>query len=134
MALLQVHSHEDQHEILRLEIQFIKDKLRQVHAELSILRRSIALFVERFDARLQRDIRQRQNLKESIRRLFQHIQQSIQTFLEAQDDWPVQGAEKQVVRRKTQAKTEIQQQNFSQWSVILAQHAAVKPCLLSPTE
>ena len=86
MALLQVHSHEDQHEILRLEIQFIKDKLRQVHAELSILRRSIALFVERFDARLQRDIRQRQNLKESIRRLFQHIQQSIQTFLEAQDD------------------------------------------------
>ena len=86
MALLQVHSHEDQHEILRPEIQFIKDKLRQVHAELSILRRSIALFVERFDARLQRDIRQRQNLKESIRRLFQHIQQSIQTFLEAQDE------------------------------------------------
>ena len=86
MALPQVHSHEDQHEILRLEIQFIKDKLRQVHAELSILRRSIALFVERFDARLQRDIRQRQNLKESIRRLFQHIQQSIQTFLEAQDE------------------------------------------------
>ena len=86
MALLQVHSHEDQREILRLEIQFIKDKLRQVHAELSILRRSIALFVERFDARLQRDIRQRQNLKESIRRLFQHIQQSIQTFLEAQDE------------------------------------------------
>ena len=86
MALLQVHSHEDQHAILRLEIQFIKDKLRQVHAELSILRRSIALFVERFDARLQRDIRQRQNLKESIRRLFQQIQQSIQSFLEAQED------------------------------------------------
>ena len=86
MALPQVHSHEDQHAILQLEIQFFKEKLRQVHAELSILRRSIALCVERFDARLQREIRQRQNLKESIRRLFQQIQQSSECFLEAQDD------------------------------------------------
>ena len=86
MALAQLHSHEDQHAILQLEIQFFKEKLRQIHAELSILRRSIALFVERFDSRLQRETRQRQNLKESLRRLFHQIHQSIEPFLDSQDD------------------------------------------------
>ena len=86
MALAQLHSHEDQHAILQLEIQFFKEKLRQIHAELSVLRRSIALFVERFDARLQRETRQRQILKESLRRLFQQIHQSLESFLDSQDD------------------------------------------------
>ena len=86
MALAQLRSHEDQRTVLELEIQLCKDNLRQNHAEMSILRRSICLFVERFDSRLQRETRQRQKLKEALRRMFQQIHQSIESFLEVEDD------------------------------------------------
>ena len=77
----QLRSHDDRHAVLELEIQFFKEKIRQNHAEMKILRRSICLFVERFDKRLDREIRQRQKLRDALFRLFREINQSIESFL-----------------------------------------------------
>ena len=82
MATDQLRSHDDRHTVLELEIQFFKEKLRQNHAEMNLLRRSICLFVERFDHRLDREIRQRQQLRGALFRMCREIHQSVERFLE----------------------------------------------------
>ena len=78
----QLRSHDDRHTVLELEIQFFKEKLRQNHAELSLLRRSICLFVERFDQRLNQEVRQRQQMKQAFLTLMREVRDSIDKFLE----------------------------------------------------
>ena len=78
----QLRSHDDRHTVLELEIQFFKEKLRQNHAEMSLLRRSICLFVERFDQRLNQEVRQRQQIKGALFTLMQEVRECIDRFLE----------------------------------------------------
>ena len=74
----QLLSHDDRHAVLDLELRHYREKLRQNHAEMNLLRRSISLFVERFDQRLTQEVRQRQALFNMLREL----RDSIERFLE----------------------------------------------------
>ena len=86
MAMDQLRSHDDRHTVLELEIQFFKEKIRQNHAEMNLLRRSICLFVERFDQRLDGETRQRQKLRDAMVTMFRGINQSIESFLAHEAD------------------------------------------------
>ena len=78
----QLLSHDDRHAVLDLELRHYREKLRQYHAEMSLLRRSISLFVERFDQRLTHEVRQRQQLKQALFNMLREFRESIERFLE----------------------------------------------------
>ena len=82
MASDQPRSHDDRLAVLQLEIQHLKEKVRQNHAEMIQLRRSIRLFVERFDHLLDREIQQRQQLRDALYRMCREIHQTVERFLE----------------------------------------------------
>ena len=78
----QLLSHDDRHALLDLELRHYREKLKQNHAEMNLLRRSICLFVERFDQRLNQEVRQRQQLKQALFNLIREVRDSIERFLE----------------------------------------------------
>ena len=78
----QLLSHDDRHAVLELELRHYREKLRQNHAEMNLLRGSICLFVERFDHRLDNEIRQRQQLKQALFTMLREFRESIERFLE----------------------------------------------------
>ena len=78
----QLLSHDDRHAVLELELRHYREKLRQIHAELSLLRRSICLFMERFDQRMNQEVRQRQRMKQAFFTLMREVRESIDKFLE----------------------------------------------------
>ena len=69
-------------EVLELEIRHLKEQVRQIHAEMVQIRRSIRLFVERYDHSLDREIQQRELLRDALYRMCREIHQAVERFLE----------------------------------------------------
>ena len=69
-------------EVLELEIQHLKEQVRQNHADMVQIRRSIRLFVERYDHLLDREIQQREHLRDALYRMCREIHQAVERFLE----------------------------------------------------
>ena len=78
----QLRSPDDRHTVLQLEIQFLKEKIRQIPAELSVLRRALCIFMERFDEKMHQEVQRRLRMKQAFFTLMREVRESIDNFLE----------------------------------------------------
>ena len=75
-------SHADIHDVLELEIRYLKERVQQNHTEMVQIRRTIRLFVERYDHILDREIQHRERLRDALYRMCREIHQAVERFLE----------------------------------------------------